>query len=162
MPRPTLEALNVAYRRTPTLSIGKDVYCDTRLILRKLESRFPEGAIGASEPDQRAIERLLERYTGDSGIFTRAAGLIPPTTFADAAFVADREGFSGRKGVWSKAKIEAGRPEALVHVRDAFEMLETTLLADGREWVFKTKEPSLGDIEGRHCSCVRGMKGRLT
>jgi glutathione S-transferase len=135
------------------LSIGKDVYCDTRLILRKLESRFPDGALGSSDQDHRAIERLLERYTGDAGIFARAASLIPPAAFSDPEFVKDREAFTGRKGFSDKEKMEAARPESVVHIRDAFELLETTLLADGREWVFKTKEPSLGDIEGAPRAC---------
>jgi glutathione S-transferase len=124
------------------------VYCDTRLILRKLEARFPENKLGSSDPDQRVIERLLERYTGDAGIFVRAAALIPPAVFSDPEFIKDREAFSGRTGFYSKGKREAARPEAAVHIRDAFELLETTLLADGRDWVFKTQEPSLGDIEG--------------
>lgn len=44
--------------------------------------------------------------------------------------------------------LKKARPEALAHIRDAFELLETTLLADDRKWVFKTEKPSLGDIEG--------------
>jgi len=40
------------------------------------------------------------------------------------------------------------RPEALVEMRSSFELLETTLLADGREWILKTEGPSLADIEG--------------
>jgi glutathione S-transferase len=150
--------LNVAYRRIPLLSIGKDVYCDTRLILRKLEGRYPVGKLGSSDPDQRAIERLLERYTGDAGIFTRAASLLPAAVFADPEFIKDREQFSGRKGFWDKDKMEAAKPESAVHIRDAFELLETTLLADGRDWIFKTQEPSLGDIEGEiSCSQPTGQ-----
>jgi glutathione S-transferase len=152
LPRPDLEALNVNYRRIPILSIGRDVYCDTRLILRKLEQQFPDGAIGATNPDQRAIERLLERWTVDAGIFSRAVALIPTNmpSMNDPAFRKDREGFSGQKpGGWSKEKAEKGRPEAVAHIRDAFELLETTLLADGRHWIFKTDKPSLGDIEGK-------------
>ena len=162
LPRPTFEALNVAYRRIPLLSIGKDVYCDTRLILRKLEARFPEGKIGSSDPDQRVIERLLERYTGDSGLFSRAATLLPAAVFADPEFVKDREQLSGRKGAWDDKKLAAARPESVVHVRDAFELLETTLLADGRDWVFKTQEPSLGDIEGTTDHAICSAKIMLT
>lgn len=106
--------------------------------------------MGSSDPDQRIIERLLERYTGDAGIFTRAASLLPAAVFADPEFVKDREQFSGRKGFWDKERMEAAKPESAVHIRDAFELLETTLLADGRDWVFKTQEPSLGDIEGKY------------
>src|SRR3954470_19798735 len=43
--------------------------------------------------------------------------------------------------------IERQRPEALVEVRTAFAFLETTLLADGRDWILKTNKPSLADIE---------------
>ena len=151
LPRPDLEALNVSYRRIPILSIGRDIYCDTRLILRKLEARFPENTLGASDPDQRALERLLERWTVDSGVFVRAATLIPThfPNMKDPKFRKDREQFSGRKGGWDKDTLDRARPEALVHIRDAFELLESTLLADGRDWIFKTAQPSLGDIEGK-------------
>lgn len=147
-----MEALNVSYRRIPVLSIGKDIYCDTRLILKKLECQFPTHPLGASDPTQMAVERLLRRWTTDAGIFMRAATMIPSNSpmFQDPKFVKDREDFiGGVKGGWDSKKMESRRPEALVHLRDAFELLETTLLADGREWVFKTEKPSLGDIEGK-------------
>ncbi|KAB2571259.1 hypothetical protein BFW01_g12678 [Lasiodiplodia theobromae] len=147
MPRPDLRELGIAYRRIPLMAIGRDVYCDTRLILRKLEERFPDGALGASGSDHRAIERLLDRWTTDAGVFARAATLIPPDTPAlqDPKFAKDREEFSGRS--WSKEAMIRARPESLVYIRDAFALLEETLLADGREWILKTSTPSLADIE---------------
>ena len=45
------------------MSIGRDIYCDTRLILQKLEERFPSGALGALEPDQKALVRLYSEVT---------------------------------------------------------------------------------------------------
>ena len=39
-------------------------------------------------------------------------------------------------------------PEALAHIWDAFDFLETGLLAYGRQWILKTEKPSLADIEG--------------
>jgi glutathione S-transferase len=77
MPRPDLDALNVSYRRIPVLAVGKDVYCDTRLIIKKLETLFPNGALGATDPEQRTLQKLLERWTGDAGLFTTAVALIP-------------------------------------------------------------------------------------
>lgn len=44
--------------------------------------------------------------------------------------------------------MEKMKPENLVEFKTAFEFLETTLLADGRQWLLKTEEPSLADIEG--------------
>jgi glutathione S-transferase len=130
------------------MSIGRDVYCDTRIILRKLEELFPNGAIGAAQPEHKALQKLLETWTIDGGIFTRATQLIPASMplLNDPKFTQDREDYSGRS--WEKSGIEANRPEALAHIRNVFDLLETTLLSDDREWIFKTEKPSLGDIEG--------------
>lgn len=149
LPREDLSALGVRYRRIPVMSIGRDIYCDTRLILQKLEERFPAGALGASEPDQKAVERLLEKWNIDSGVFVRAAQCLPPDMplLKDTKFTRDREEYTGRS--WAKTDIARMRPEALAHLREAFDLLETGLLADGREWVLKTEKPSLADIEGR-------------
>lgn len=148
MPRPDLQALGVKYRRIPLCAIGKDVYCDTRLILRKLEALFPEGALGATDPDLLAMQRLLEAWTIEAGVFVRGSQLIPSNTpiVKDEKFQKDREDFSGRK--WSAEAIDANRPEALAAMKNAFTFVETTLLADGRDWVLKTPSPSLADIEG--------------
>ncbi len=41
MPKPDLMPLTGGYRKTPVMQIGADVYCDTQLIIRTLEERFP-------------------------------------------------------------------------------------------------------------------------
>lgn len=64
----------------------------------------------------------------------------------DSRFTKDREELSGRP--WTKENIERMRPEALVEIKKGFELLETALLADGRDWILKTTSPSLADIEG--------------
>lgn len=131
------------------MAIGRDVYCDSRLIIEKLEQLFPDGALGASQPDQRAIQKLLEKWTIDAGVFNKASQLIPTSMplLNDPRFTKDREEFSGRS--WDKEKIEAMRPESIAHVREGFSFLEHTLLADDRKWILKTNRPSLADIEGQ-------------
>lgn len=42
MPKPDLTALTGGYRKTPVLQVGADIYCDTSLIARELERRYPE------------------------------------------------------------------------------------------------------------------------
>src|SRR5688572_20983458 len=42
MPKPDLVPLTGGYRRIPVLQIGADIYCDSVLIVRELERRFPE------------------------------------------------------------------------------------------------------------------------
>lgn len=137
------------------MTIGRDVYCDSRLILSKLEKFFPNGALGSSSAEEKAIEKFLEIWAVEAGLFVRASQLIPTSMplLNDPKFTKDREDFSGRS--WSKEQIAANRPEALAAIRNGFKFLETTLLADGRKWVLKTDKPTLADIEGKqevHCS----------
>jgi glutathione S-transferase len=42
LPRPDLMPLTGGYRRTPTMQIGADIYCDTAIILREIEARWPD------------------------------------------------------------------------------------------------------------------------
>lgn len=41
MPKPDLMPLTGGYRRTPVMQIGADIFCDTQIIARELETRFP-------------------------------------------------------------------------------------------------------------------------
>ncbi|KAL1958677.1 hypothetical protein VTO42DRAFT_4020 [Malbranchea cinnamomea] len=160
MPRPDLAALGVQYRRIPVLAIGRDLYCDSRLILQKLEERFPDGALGATDNDGKALEKLLEVWTTDV-VFGRAAQLIPSDTplTSDPKFIEDRRDFFNTPNQEKYGALQR-RPEATLHVKQAFHFLETTLLADGRTWIRKTDKPSLADI---HASWVLdwviGLKG---
>ncbi|KAH6652683.1 hypothetical protein BKA67DRAFT_592948 [Truncatella angustata] len=157
LPRPDLAALGIAYRRIPLLSIGRDVYADTRLILSKLEELYPPSpahpAIAASTADGRAIERLISRAWIDGGVFAAAASSMPPTlpVMRDPKFLSDRADLVGLpKGApspFAAAALEARRPEALAQLHDTVELLEATLLADGRDWILKTEGPGLADIE---------------
>ena len=157
LPRPDLNALGVKYRRIPVMAIGRDIYCDSRIMLQKLEEMFPEGALGASTAEEKALEKLLEIWSIEAGVFVRASQLIPVEMplLKDPKFAKDREDYSGRP--WSKEAIAANRPEALSAIRNAFSFLETGLLADGRKWVLKGDQPTLADIEGRKYTACHYM-----
>ena len=45
MPKPDLLPLTGGYRRTPVMQIGADVFCDTQMITRALEARYPEPSL---------------------------------------------------------------------------------------------------------------------
>jgi glutathione S-transferase len=45
MPKPDLMPLTGGYRKTPVMQIGADIFCDTQIILREIERRFPEPSI---------------------------------------------------------------------------------------------------------------------
>ena len=141
LPRPDLsDLLGIKYRRIPLLSIGKDVYLDTRLILSKLEDLegFSSPKLSAAPgTDGLALERLLSHYSIDGGLFSRAAQLLfslDNPLLRDPKFLADRAEFATGGGAPPKLAKEdraALGPEALADLRDYCQMLETTVLADG-------------------------------
>lgn len=148
LPRPDLTRLGIKYRRIPILSVGRDVYLDTRLIIAKLEQLFPSiPKLGASSLDQKAVERLLERLSVDGGVFTSAMRLIPADLplLKDPKFQRDRADFTGQK--LTRETAAALRPEAVNEIRQVMDLLETTLFADGRDWILKSSNPTLADIE---------------
>jgi glutathione S-transferase len=49
MPKPDLVALTGGYRHTPVLQIGADIFCDTRLMARELERRYPNPPLIAED-----------------------------------------------------------------------------------------------------------------
>jgi hypothetical protein len=149
MPRPDLALLPVQYRRIPVLAIGRDVYLDTRLILRALE-RFPgisAPTLGATKPQDVFVEKLLERYMIEGPVFSMAAGLVPVDVAQNPTFKKDRQGMLGK--TWDREELEEGRGESLNYIRNMFDMLETTIFADGRKWVLGGEGPKLADIEGK-------------
>lgn len=131
------------------------MYCDTRLIIQALEARsFPFPALPPlhttfSSPADAATSALLESWTIDGGIFQRAAQILPPdlALMKDPKFQRDREDFMGGRK-WDPETVKGLRPEGQVHLRHAFDFLETGHLADGRSWILATEGPSLADIHG--------------
>jgi len=158
--------LGTHYRRIPLLSINSSLYTDTRLILSKLSVLYPPSAahpsISPSSPSARTLQALLESWVVDAGLFARAGQLIPADMplMQDPVFVRDREDYTGRS--WSKRALEKARPEALVEVRAGFEVLESRLLGDGREWVGGAEGPGVLDIEAVWVPhWLRSLKGAL-
>lgn len=85
----------------------------------------------------------------DAGFSRRIVQLMPSDMlmWSDPAFIEDRADFAGSRGLLTAEALAAARPEAINEVKSVFEFLETTLLADGREWILGTEGPSLADIE---------------
>ncbi len=63
----------------------------------------------------------------------------------DPKFNRDRADYMGVRR--TKEEAAALRPEAVHELQRAMRLLETTLLADGRDWLLKTEGPTLADIE---------------
>ncbi|OTA00058.1 hypothetical protein A9Z42_0035720 [Trichoderma parareesei] len=148
LPRPDVARLGISYRRIPILSIGRDIYLDTRLQIPKLEAMYPQlPRLGSSTPEEKGIERLLSAFIIDSGIFQNGVKLLPTDLpfLKDPKYFKDRGDFMGTE--LSVEGMKKVRPEALGVIAAAFELMETTFFADGRDWILKTERPGLADIE---------------
>ena len=150
LPRPDLkERLGVNYRRIPVLSIGRDIYCDTLIMLEKLESLFPykngEVLRKGKNGTERGLEKLLEKWT-DVVVFKYAAAAIPTSLDAirDKTFIDDRTELWGRD--WAVDHQDSLRPEGLAALRANVKFLEEDLLEDGRDWILGGKEMTLADV----------------
>ncbi|KAI7540209.1 hypothetical protein KC331_g9304, partial [Hortaea werneckii] len=131
------------------MAIGRDIYLDSRMILRKLEELFPPSTEhpALSSKETEGMAALLNKFVVDAGVFSKAVGIMRPDRAAlqDPTFVKDRQSFIG-KG-WSPTAAANARPENIAHVRQCFDIAES-LFADGRSWVASTPGPSLADLEG--------------
>ena len=140
MPRPDLMPLTGGYRRTPTMQIGADIYCDTQIIIRELEARFPTPTLF---PGGNAGVPWALGMWSDRSFFQSTVNLVFGT-LADKVpqdFIEDRERLRG-----AKFDVEAMKA-AIPQMRDQFRAhvgwIEAQL-GDSREWLLGNF--SLADI----------------
>lgn len=165
MPRPDIANLGLAYRRIPIMAFGRDIFLDTRIILDRLE-KLPNVStppIGATTPDQIAMQRFFYDYTTDYGIFRWLALALITSDLdisRDQTFLEDRKDYCGVENL-VEGDPKVVHAEALREFSGMFAFYEK-LMGDGREWIFKTDTPGLGDIEAIWpMFMVSGMDGLL-
>jgi glutathione S-transferase len=146
LPRPDLDALGIKYRRIPVLAIGRDIYMDTRIMIEKLESRFPCNTLSSKEPFYRGIEKIIESWVIEAGPWGKTAASIPAhaPVMRDPVWLEDRKRGSG--GNITAESLKENRASALVDLNSYFYWAEHGLLADGRKYLFNTEDPTLGDV----------------
>jgi glutathione S-transferase len=90
MPKPQLVPLTGGYRRIPVLQIGADVWCDTGIIIRKIDELKPEPTIypggltaAADTMNQWADRRLF--WSTTPVIFEKLAAVVPKAFMEDRA-----------------------------------------------------------------------------
>ena len=128
MPKPDLVPLTGGYRRAPVLQVGADIYCDTQLILRKMEQWHPEPTLfpNGCEGHATALAWWAERF-----IFMPALGFVANVNddLFKPDFIAERKQFGfiiGKEDVrpqfaryvqqmvahmgWFVAMLKDGRP----------------------------------------------------
>ena len=145
-PKPLLTPLTGGYRRTPVLQIGADIYCDTSLIARELERRFPFPTLF---PDDRTGPTAALAIWAEEQFFWPIARYVTdrhPET-AGAAFHADRAAMRGKPPP-DPDRLRADAVRQLPAMRIQFAWLED-MLVDGRPFL-QGEAPGLADFTCYH------------
>ncbi len=131
MPKPELVALTGGYRRIPVMQIGADIYCDSQLIVRELERRFPEPTLFPHGDHGLAHASAV---WSDRALFQAAVAIIfgGLGDKVPAAFINDRAALSGRP--FDPAAMQAAVPHMEAQMR-AHVALLSDQLADGRRFL---------------------------
>ena len=140
MPRPDLMPLTGGYRRTPAMQIGADIYCDTQIIIRELEARFPTPTLF---PGGNAGLPWALGMWSDRSFFQNTVNLVFGT-LADKVpqdFIEDRERLRGAK--FDVKAMKAAIPQMRDQLRAHVGWIEAQL-GDSREWLLENF--SLADI----------------
>lgn len=128
MPRPFLTPLTGGYRRIPVLQVGADLYCDTGLILRELDRRFPDPPLTSANASGAAwaLRTWAERawFGATVAIVFGARGENVPQDF-----IKDREALSGRP--FDVAALKAAAPVMAGQWRANADLVETQLAGAG-------------------------------
>ena len=128
-PKPDYTPLTGGYRRTPSLQIGADVYCDSQAILAEIERRWPAPAAVRGGLDW-AINLWADRLffaTTVPIIFGVLGDSVPE------AFIKDREQLSGRPFDTRAMKAAAGPLRGQWRGQAAW--LEDQLAQSGTGWL---------------------------
>ncbi|QQS14212.1 MAG: glutathione S-transferase family protein [Rhodospirillales bacterium] len=141
MPKPDLMPLTGGYRKTPVLQIGADVYCDTQIIARALQSRFP--ALPLTPAGHEGVAEALS-FWADRTLFWAAVGVVMGELGdkMPEAFKKDRSEFSGRS--FDAGFLKSAQPMARDQVYAGLTHVET-MLSDGRAFLLGG-QPSLADV----------------
>jgi glutathione S-transferase len=120
LPKPQLMPLTGGYRKAPVLQLGRDIYCDTKLICRVLDRLEPNPPL--IPPGHEALTLMIERWV-DQTLFFNAVALffqpqglaawaatLPPELNIDQ-FMKDRGAMFAQGGTLPMPSIEVARAE---------------------------------------------------
>src|SRR5262249_6875934 len=140
MPRPDLMPLTGGYRRTPVMQIGADIYCDTQIIIRELEARFPNPTLFPG--GNAGLPWMLGQWT-DRPFFQSTVGLVfgSISDRVPQDFIEDRSKLRGAP--FDVMAMKAAVPQMRDQFRANVDWIESQL-EDGKP--FLLGEFSLADI----------------
>lgn len=144
LPKPDYTPFTGGYRRTPSLQIGADVYCDTRLIAEVVEAAFPTPSLYPGPPRTRVLARSVADWAESRLLWPAALYVtgINADRF-DLDFHLDRAVLHGKPAP-DVARVKASAVKYLGQLRSELATIEDLFTA-GDEFVLGER-PSLADI----------------
>lgn len=119
LPRPDTLPLTGGYRKTPVLQVGRDIYCDTKLICRVLDRLQPTPPLIPA--GQEATAMMVERWVDQTLFFHTVAVFFQPAGLGALAeslgpggldqFLKDRAAMFAQGGTQPGPKLETARAE---------------------------------------------------
>jgi glutathione S-transferase len=146
-PKPKLTMLTGGYRHTPVLQIGADIYCDTRLIARELDRRFPAPEL--CPPRLSGLAFAIEAWAESELFWPIARYVSGQNAELTPEMNADRAALRGKR----PASVERLKAVA----RESFNLLQTQLprienmLSDGRSFLV-SEQSTIADF-----ACYHGL-----
>lgn len=119
MPKPDLLSLTGAYRKAPVMQLGRDIYCDSKLICQVIDQLKPEPPLvpAGTELAMLATERWVDQHL----FFYAVALFFQPDSLAAFAgtlpkgmlevFLQDRQSMFAQGGTQPAVSLEVARAE---------------------------------------------------
>lgn len=144
MPKPTYTPITGGYRRAPSLQIGADVYCDTRLIADVIEEHHPDPSYYGNSARARVQARALADWVEARAFWSIALYItgINADQFPQE-FHRDRATLHG-KPMPDIERVKASAPKYLAQMRSELSSIED-LFREGAEFVLG-ETFTIGDI----------------
>jgi glutathione S-transferase len=141
LPKPDLMPLTGGYRRTPVMQIGADVYCDTTIIMRELERRFPAPTLFPG--GNAGLPWIVGQWT-DRAFFLSTVNLVFGSLGdkVPKEFIEDRTKLRGAP--FDIKGMTAALPHHRAQVRAHLGLLEAQLKGGARKWLLG--DFSLADV----------------
>ena len=143
LPKPDLMPLTGGYRRTPVMQIGADIFCDTQMITRVLEARYPTPTLFPN--GNAGLPWAVAMWT-DKVVFASTVGLVFGSLGdrVPQSFIDDRSRMRGAP--FDVKAMTAALPQLRDQYRANVALIEDQLAGNGSARPWLLGEPSLADF----------------
>ncbi len=159
MPKPDVLALTGGHRRTPTLQIGADIYCDTALMAQVIDTLSPEPPL---LPSGAALAPAVAAWA-DGSVFWQVIMSTQSPAARSALFAgmppAERHALAADRAAFTSGLKRPNPADALAQLQSTVAMLNQALGA--QPWLLGT-QPSIADFSVYHCLWFTARAGMAT